>query len=246
MNRFDALDRVSAMPPYKHFIVLSGEAGAGKDSTADILVDHHGYRKVSLSDEMKRFCMRAFGWTHEQMFGPSHLRNAPDPKWARPCGHCDATGCVVGENDGHPYPCPKCNGDGKLNDNSPRRVLQLLGDEWGRQMIHPDIWTMVARPGLENLLSRGVRIVINDARFDNDRTNLADWLGAKLVDVRSTFAKDDGAAWRKHASELSRPSDDQVHYIVNNDEEWPFPGLRARVATMLNTLYGVDAMTEGV
>lgn len=243
MNRFDALNRVSAMPPYKHFIVLSGEAGAGKDSTADILVDHHGYRKVSLSDEMKRFCMRAFGWTHEQMFGPSHFRNAPDPKWVRPCNQCGGKGTYQLEKV---VKCTTCDGKGKINDNSPRRVLQLLGDEWGRQMIHPDIWTMVARPGLENLLSRGVRIVINDARFDNDRTNMADWLGAKLVDVRSSFAKDDGAAWRKHASELSRPTDEQVHYVIHNDEEWPFNGLRARVAGMLNTLYGVDAMTEGV
>ncbi len=238
MNRFDVLDKVTTMAPYKHFIVLSGEAGAGKDSTANVLVDHHGYRKVSLSDEMKRFCMCAFGWTHGQMFGPSSLRNAPDPKWARPCAHCRDTVQVK------PYAivtCPKCNGEGKINDNSPRRVLQLLGDEWGRQMIHPDIWTMVARPGLENLLSQGTRIVINDARFENDRTNLTDWLGAKLVDVRSVNSKDDGAAWRKHASELSRPTDDQVHYVLHNDEEYPFPGLRARVADMLHALYGEGA-----
>lgn len=236
MNRFDALDRVKAMAPYKHFIVLSGEAGAGKDSTADLLVDHHGYRKVSLSDEMKRFCMRLFGWTHEQMFGPSHLRNAPDPKWARPCRTCSATG--QDPNWVVRHPCEDCGGAGKVNDNSPRRVLQLLGDEWGRQLIHPDIWTMAARPAVENLLQRGTRIVVNDARFDNDRTNLRDWLGAKLVDVRSVNSKDDGAAWRKHASELSRPADDQLDYIVHNDEEYPFPGLRARVAGMLNTLYG--------
>jgi len=235
---------VSNVSIYQHFIVLSGEAGAGKDSTADILVERHGYQKVSLSDEMKRFCMRAFGWTHDQLFGPSQLRNIPDPKWARPCNLCEGSGRFQDDHPNQfgslpdPTACSGCEGSGKINDNSPRRVLQLLGDEWGRQMIHPDIWTMVARPRLEDLLSQGTRIVINDARFDNDRTNLRDWLGAKLVDVRSTLAKDDGAAWRKHASELSRPSDHQVHYVIHNDEEWPFKSLRYHVADMLHTLYG--------
>jgi len=173
------------------------------------------------------------------LYGPSAMRNAPDPKWARPCSPCKGTGCD--DRWSGPKPCPVCEGQGMINDNSPRRVLQLLGDEWGRQMIHPDIWTMVARPGIENLLQRGIRVVINDARFDNDRTNMADWLGAKLVDVRSINSKDDGAAWRKHASELARPSDSQLHYVLQNDEEWPFPGLAYRVGDMLHALYGEAA-----
>jgi len=218
----------------KHFIVLSGEAGAGKDSVADLLVANHGYVKVSLSDAMKEFCGRVFGFSKEQLYGPSHMRNAPDPRWARPCTHC--------KGDGHVTPharvtCPKCDGEGKINDNSPRRILQLLGDEWGRQLIHPDIWTMSLRPVLEGMLHDRVKIVINDARFDNDRTNLRDWLGAKVVDVRTPNKKDDGAAWRQHASELSRPTDDQVDYFIYNAEQWPFPGLPKTVADMLGALY---------
>jgi len=228
------------MSNYKNFIVLSGVAGAGKDSVADILVDQFDYRKFSLSDVMKRFCMDAFGWSHDQMFGQSSLRNVPDPKWARPCNQCRGTGsysfevcyseCFVS--------CPGCGGAGKINDNSPRRVLQLLGDEWGRQMIHPDIWTMIARPKLEERLAQGQRIVINDARFENDRVNLSAWLGAKLVDVRTSNPKNDGATWRQHASELSRPTDEQVHHVVQNDEEWPFPSLQGHVKEMLLKLYG--------
>lgn len=236
MSRYD-MPNSQLSPPFQHFIVLSGEAGAGKDSTADLLVERFGYRKVSMSEEMKRFAMRLFGWSHEQLFGASHLRNAPDPKWARPCANCKATGFLVDLRTGDHRDCPDCV-RGKINDNSPRRVLQLLGDEWGRQLIHPDIWTMALRPSLENMLQRGVRIVVNDARFDNDRTNLRDWLGAKLVDVRSVNAKDDGAAWRKHASELARPRDEELDYIVQNDESWPFPSLAGHVERMLAELYG--------
>ena len=50
-------------------------------------------------------------------------------------------------------------------------------------------------------------------------------------------SKDDGAAWRRHASELSRPTDDQVDYVVQNDESYPFPGLPDRVKEMLLELY---------
>lgn len=219
----------------QHFIVLSGEAGAGKDSVADLLASKHGYNKVSLSDAMKEFCGRVFGFSREQLYGPSHMRNAPDPRWARPCSHC--------KGDGHVQPharvvCPKCDGTGKINDNSPRRILQLLGDEWGRQLIHPDIWTMSVRSSLEALLQANTRIVINDARFDNDRTNLRDWLGAKLVDVRTPNKKKDDAAWRQHASELSRPNDEQIDYVINNAEQWPFPSLPTTVTKMLHDLYG--------
>jgi len=217
-----------------NFIVLSGEAGAGKDSVADILVDSHGYEKFSLSTEMKVFCGRVFGFSDDQLYGPSNFRNSPDPKWARPCPNCDATrpgNCFT-------HLCDTCSGTGKLNDNSPRRILQLLGDEWARQMIHPDIWTMCARPVLEEKLAKGVKIVINDARFDNDRANLAQWVGASLVDVQSIRSKNrkNTEAWRLHKSETERPADGAVHYVIQNDEEWPFPGLSMRVTEMLGAL----------
>lgn len=218
----------------RNLIVLSGEAGAGKDSVADILVASHGYEKFSLSTEMKVFCGRVFGFSDDQLYGPSNFRNAPDPKWARPCPNCDATrpgNCFT-------HLCDTCSGTGKLNDNSPRRILQLLGDEWARQMIHPDIWTMAARPLLEQKLAAGTKIVINDARFDNDRANLAEWVGATLVDVRTVRkkARKNTEAWRKHKSETERPTDDAVHCIIKNDEEWPFPSLPKRVKEMLHGL----------
>lgn len=236
------------MPQHEHFIVLSGEAGAGKDSLANILVGEHGYVKLSLAFDMKVFCMNVFGWTHEQVFGKSSLRNEPDPRWARPCPNCMPStrgrvprpDRIVCRNPDDWIECPSCRGTGQINDNSPRRVLQLLGDEWARQMIHPDILTMAIAPTLERRLVNGERIVIIDARFENDRTNLRSWFGARLVDVRYAGArqpKDDGAAWRQHGSERSRPTDDLVDYVVHNDERWPFPSMSERCRAMLGHLY---------
>ncbi len=66
------------LPP---IIGLTGRAGAGKDTVADCLVQHHGYAKHAFADPFKRFCQEVFGFTREQLWGPSELRNAPDPRW---------------------------------------------------------------------------------------------------------------------------------------------------------------------
>jgi hypothetical protein len=61
-------------------ITPSGEAcqaGAGKDTLADILV-RKGYGKVALADPLKRILMSVWQFTEEQLWGPSHCRNKPD------------------------------------------------------------------------------------------------------------------------------------------------------------------------
>lgn len=222
-------------------IVLSGDAGAGKDSLADILFDQ-GWHRYSLAGPLKRFGADMFGFTDEQLYGPSSARNAPDPRWARPCPRCKTTGlrpaavgAVIVPNRVH---CEECEGTGKINDNSPRRVLQLLGEEYLRQMIHVDALTMRAQPDLARLLASGVSVVVNDARNDNDRNNLHEWLGACRVDVRTARKPKKKEKWHTHLSEMRKATDDQVEYIVKNDEEWPFPSLPQKVDTMLKELYG--------
>lgn len=230
-----------------HLIVLSGEAGAGKDSVAKVLVEEHGWELFSLAAPIKRFAADMFGFTNEQLYGPSSARNAPDPRWARPCDRCAFENVVPGKlrppqnrgftNWGRTDVCQKCHGTGKLDDNSPRRVLMLMGEEFLRQMIHVDVFTMRAAPEIEGLLKQGRKVVVNDARNDNDRDNLHAWLGAHRVDVRSVrTASKEKTGWRTHASENRQPTDEQVEYVIQNDEEWPFPGLAAQVATMLGHL----------
>lgn len=224
-------------------IVLSGEAGAGKDSVADFLAEKHGWVKFSLSAPMKRFCGDMFGFTDEQLYGPSSARNAPDPRWARPCPKCDATGTATysfsagGGDSVTKTVCPDCAGARKINDNSPRRILMLMGEEFLRQMIHVDALTMWAEPEIGALMKSGKNVVVNDARNDNDRNNLHHWLGAKRVDVRSvrTLSKEK-TGWRTHISENRQPTDEQVEYVIQNDGSWPFPELPQLVGTMLNWL----------
>lgn len=230
---------------HARLIVLSGDAGAGKDSVANILVDSHGWRAYSLAAPLKRFASDMFGFTDMQLYGPSSARNAPDPRWARPCPRCCSSGLRLADRGpiipSNRVECEDCEGKGKLNDNSPRRILQLMGEEFLRQMIHVDALTMRAAPDLAKLLEQGHSVVVNDARNDNDRNNLFYWLNAARVDVRTYKKRNANAkkdAWRLHASEQRKAKDDEVEYILYNNEEWPFPSLGDRVATMLKELYG--------
>lgn len=217
-------------------IVLSGTAGAGKDSVAKELVSAHGWELYSLAGPMKRFAADMFGFTDEQLYGPSKARNKPDPRWARPCPDCDGGTLEVMNTI---VDCDDCKGTGRINDNSPRRILQLMGEEFLRQMVHVDALTMRARPDLERMLSEGRSVVINDARNDNDRDNLHRWLGASRVDVRTERTKPITAdsTWRLHASEQRPAQDGSVEHVIHQgDERWPFPSIPAKVVQMLSAL----------
>lgn len=220
-------------------IVLSGEAGAGKDSVANILVNEHGWQAYSIAAPLKRFAQDLFEFSDEQVYGPSSARNAPDPRWQRPCVHCKSTGKVRGMI--RIRDCFRCEGTGMINDNSPRRVLQLLGEEYLRQMIHPDALTIRARADISRIMheceQRGAGgVVVTDARNDNDRDNLHVWLGGARVHVSAPAKPRKNDAWRMHASEQRQPTPNQVEYWLENDESWPFPTLPSKVRTMLALL----------
>jgi hypothetical protein len=117
-----------------NIIGICGHAGSGKDTAADFLVKE-GYCKVSLADPLKRICADVFGFTKEQLWGPSENRNAGDPRYPR-------TRAV------HP-------GLDHLEPDllSPRVALQTLGTEFGRY-CYDNVWIdyaiRVARRVLED------------------------------------------------------------------------------------------------
>lgn len=76
---------------------------------------------------------------------------------------------------------------------SPRRMMQTLGTEWGRNLISPDLWLVLAH---QRLLRNGPGMVISDVRFENE----AAWIrkhGGRIIHVIRPEAK----AVEAHASE---------------------------------------------
>lgn len=91
---------------------------------------------------------------------------------------------------------------------SPRELMQLLGTEWGRQLVHPQLWLLLAERNLQQLAEhhqamRGV--VIRDVRFDNE----AHWVRSK-GGVILHITRADAQAVAAHPSESGitpRPGD---------------------------------------
>ena len=54
---------------------------------------------------------------------------------------------------------------------SPRELMQLLGTEWGRDMVHPELWLLLAAQNLD-LIARthdtANGLVVTDLRFNNE------------------------------------------------------------------------------
>ncbi len=96
-----------AIPMPMTLIALAGRAGSGKNTVAKLLRAH----EVSFAEPLKRFCQEVFGFSDDQVFGPSECRNAPDPRYPRADGTC----------------------------LTPREALQKLGTEWGRS-CYGNVW----------------------------------------------------------------------------------------------------------
>lgn len=61
---------------------------------------------------------------------------------------------------------------------SPRYLMQTLGTEWGRKLVHQDVWVLATQRHLERLVKNGIkRIVLSDVRFENEAV-MTKYLGA--------------------------------------------------------------------
>lgn len=96
---------------------------------------------------------------------------------------------------------------------SPRQMMQTLGTEWGRGLIHPDLWVLVAGQMWQKYQKVGPSdgVVISDVRFANE----AEWIrsqGGVLIQIRRKNVEQVA----EHISESGLPAG-LVHHIIDND-----------------------------
>ena len=97
-----------------------------------------------------------------------------------------------------------------LDGTTPRHIMQTLGTEWGRQMIHPEIWIRLLKRTVDAALARGgANVVVSDIRFDNEAKMLRE-MGATIVRVDRPGTRIDD-----HPSEAG-VSSRLVDFIVSN------------------------------
>ncbi|NJO18375.1 MAG: hypothetical protein HC877_22375 [Thioploca sp.] len=61
-------------------IAISGFANSGKDTVGKIF-EEAGFISIAFADPIKRAAMEWYGFTEEQLWGPSYLRNVPDKRY---------------------------------------------------------------------------------------------------------------------------------------------------------------------
>lgn len=233
-------------------IGVSGVAGSGKSTTADFLANNHGFVAIALADPMKRFCREIFGFTNEQLWGPSSSRNAGDSRYIhRKAGSSGST--VIGfDANGSAVVEPFPREDIYL---SPRHALQQLGTEWGRA-CYRNVWIehgiKVAKilmsgsdeaaytPELglhypKNGLAFGVRrdgVVFSDIRFLNELDAIKG-VGGKTVRLK----RGEAAEYSSHASEAEMQDvpDDYFDYVIDN-RLYSLQELEVEVARMVRAL----------
>jgi len=95
-------------------------------------------------------------------------------------------------------------------DSSPRKLLQTLGTDWGRNMIHNEIWVMATMQRIDS--HPAVNYCITDVRFPNEAAAIKARGGVVWRVVRPGFGVLDGDT-ASHESERGIPAqyvDDEV------------------------------------
>jgi len=120
-------------------IGLVGLISSGKDTVAERLITHHGYKRDSFAKSLKDAVSSMFNWDRELLEGNTSesraWREQPDKFWSEKMG----------------------------KEVTPRWVLQYFGTEVMRQGMYDAIWvdSVIGR-------YKGDKTVISDTRFQNE------------------------------------------------------------------------------
>lgn len=141
----------------RKIIGVCGLMGSGKGTVADMLVEEHGFEKISFGDAIKDAAAVMFGWRRDLLEGDTkesrEWREQRDNFWSQETGR----------------------------DMTPRLALQLLGSECMRVGFHDDIWVSIVKRKM--LANPTTNYVIPDLRFENE-IGIIQGMGGEIWSVR--------------------------------------------------------------
>lgn len=162
----------------KILLGLSGYAGAGKDSFADVLVARHSFTKMAFADPLREVAAAinpivAVKW-------PLFLDGRSD-EFDTPVRYNDAL-ARIGYTEAKVY-FPEI-----------RELLQRIGTEAGRRIIKDSLWVDMAM----ERAAQHERVVIADMRFENEADAITDAGGFTIRITRPGMS-----AVNSHISEVA-------------------------------------------
>lgn len=115
--------------------------GAGKSTVAGFLRDEWGFEVISFAGPLKKM-------VRSLMLDMGLPEDAVEE-------------AIYGSMKEFPIP-------GLNAISTPRLLMQTLGTDWGRGLIDPEIWVKVAIRKAISLMDKGISVVIDDVRFENE------------------------------------------------------------------------------
>lgn len=156
------------MPGLKHHIIgLCGFAGSGKDTVADLLVTHAGFRKLAFADSLKAELTEAFH-VEPMLFARAEFKGRPMQELA--LSRCTDRAYIDAalRHAATVRPGVAMNEE-LVRARTPRETMQLWGTEYRR--AHDDrYWTKIIAQRVNYYLHtlHERNFVITDCRFANE------------------------------------------------------------------------------
>ena len=180
-------------------IGLTGRAGAGKDTAADVLCEAYQFYRFAFADPVRAEIMRAFG-VDMSIFSTDTKERKMDALAISRCVDIEFR-TAVGKLGVSPQ-APR----------SPREIMRWWGTEYRRAQNHR-YWTNKAGDTLHEAMRRGFRrIVITDVRFKNE-ADFVRYHNGKLWEIRRATAESVPASHQSEA-EIAQIEPDIV--VENN------------------------------
>lgn len=164
----------------KNVAFWSSTPQQGKTTAAKFLVDNHDYIRIAFADPIKFMIERLL---HSAGYSPLEVRYFLNEGKER-------------EID--------------LIGTSYRHLARTLGTEWGRKLIHPDVWLKIAESKIQH--SRPP-ICVDDLRFPNE----AEMLKAKGFTLVKIVRPSLRPGEDSHQSDVALRDFDSWDHVIKND-----------------------------
>lgn len=184
------------VPTVSHppIIALSGPAGSGKSTVAARLASRYDAHRIRFADPLKAML----------------------------------TAILVSAGTSTDMAYRMVEGDLKevpataLCGRTPRHAMQTLGTEWGRDLMHPNLWIELWAAKARTALRNGFAVVVEDCRFLNEVRTVWD-LGGKVVwihgrsGIAGSHVSESGGA--QHMADYHIYNDGDLAHL-NRDVDW--------------------------